>query len=137
MRATMPRRLSTQNGLDCMHTDLKHLGPPVTLCQIAFHTRLPRPNPIRKYWQLRLVSAQDNFPHDGNGHYWLFFGKKKIAKYSVFFVPNVGISGAEQCKLGWFPLRKTFLRTGTDRKISFVLEPLVPTESSQDKGNFP
>ena len=29
------------------------------------------------------------------------------------------------------------LRTGTDRKVSFVLEPLVPTESSQDKGNFP
>ena len=38
---------------------------------------------------------------------------------------------------GWFPLRKTFLRTATDRKVSFVLEPLVPTESSQDKGNFP
>ena len=38
---------------------------------------------------------------------------------------------------GWFPLRKTFLRTGTDRKVSFVLEPSVPTESSQDKGNFP
>ena len=38
---------------------------------------------------------------------------------------------------GWFPLRKTFLRTGMDRKVSFVLEPLVPTESSQDKGNFP
>ena len=31
---------------------------------------------------------------------------------------------------GWFPLRRTFLRTGTDRKVSFVLEPLVPTESS-------
>ena len=26
---------------------------------------------------------------------------------------------------------------GTDRKVSFVLEPLVPTESSQDKENFP
>ena len=38
---------------------------------------------------------------------------------------------------GWFPLRKTFLRTGTVRKVSFVLEPLVPIESSQDKGNFP
>ena len=39
---------------------------------------------------------------------------------------------------GWFPLKKTFLRTGTDRKVSFVLEPLVPTESSQlDKGNVP
>ena len=38
---------------------------------------------------------------------------------------------------GWFPLRKTFLRTGTDRKVSFVLEPLVLTESSQDKENFP
>ena len=38
---------------------------------------------------------------------------------------------------GWFPLRKTFLRTGTARKVSFMLEPLVPTESSQDKGNFP
>ena len=36
---------------------------------------------------------------------------------------------------GWFPLKETFLRTGTDRKVSFVLEPLVPTESSQDKGN--
>ena len=32
---------------------------------------------------------------------------------------------------GQFPLRKTFLRTGTDRKVSFVLEPLVPTENSQ------
>ena len=39
--------------------------------------------------------------------------------------------------MSWFPLRKTFLRTGTDRKVSFVLEPLVPTESAQDKGNFP
>ena len=37
---------------------------------------------------------------------------------------------------GWFSLWKTFLRTGTDRKVSFVLEPLVRTESSQDKGNF-
>ena len=37
---------------------------------------------------------------------------------------------------GWIPLRKTFLRTGTDRKVSFVLEPFFPTESSQDKGNF-
>ena len=42
-----------------------------------------------------------------------------------------------QCK-SWFSLRKTFLRTGTDRKVSFVLEPLiVPIESSQDKGSFP
>ena len=39
--------------------------------------------------------------------------------------------------LGWFPRRKTFLRTGTDRKVSFVFEPVVPTESSQHKGNFP
>ena len=38
---------------------------------------------------------------------------------------------------GWFPLRNTFLTTGADRKVSFVLEPLVPSESSQDKGNFP
>ena len=38
---------------------------------------------------------------------------------------------------GWFPLRIIFFRTGTDRKVSFVLEPLVPTESPQDKGNFP
>ena len=38
---------------------------------------------------------------------------------------------------GWFSLRIIFLRTGTDRKVSFVLEPLVPNESSQDKGNFP
>ena len=37
---------------------------------------------------------------------------------------------------GWFPLRKTFLRAGTDRKVSFVLEKLVPTESSQDN-QFP
>ena len=40
-------------------------------------------------------------------------------------------------KAGFHALRKTFLRTGTDRKVSFMLEPLVPTESSQDKGNFP
>ena len=25
---------------------------PVTLYRIAFHTGLPQPNPIRKYWQL-------------------------------------------------------------------------------------
>ena len=45
------------------------------------------------------------------------------------------INNVERYK-GWFPLRKTFLRTGTDREVSFVLEPLVPTESSQDKGSF-
>ena len=39
------------------------------------------------------------------------------------------------CK-GCFQHRKTYLRTGTDRKVSFVLEPLVPTESSQEKGKF-
>ena len=27
-------------------------------------------------------------------------------------------------------------KLSSDRKVSFVLEPLVPTESSQDKGNF-
>ena len=32
---------------------------------------------------------------------------------------------------------KACLHLGTDRKVSFVLEPLVPSESSQDKGNFP
>ena len=38
---------------------------------------------------------------------------------------------------GWFPLRKIFLRRGTDRKAFFVLKSLVPPESSQDNGNFP
>ena len=50
---------------------------------------------------------------------------------------NCGQSVPKGITKGWFPLRKTFLRTGMDRKVSFVLESLVPTESSQDKGNFP
>ena len=35
-------------------------------------------------------------------NYWLLLGKKKIAKYSVFLVPSVGISGAEQCNCQYF-----------------------------------
>ena len=35
-------------------------------------------------------------------NYWLLLGKKKIAKHSVFLVPRVGISGAEQCNCQYF-----------------------------------
>ena len=38
---------------------------------------------------------------------------------------------------GWFPLRKTFLRTGTDRNVSFDCEFSVGTNGSGLKGNLP
>ena len=40
-------------------------------------------------------NADEFFPFSYN--YWLLLGKNKIAKCSVFLVPSVGISGAEQC----------------------------------------
>ena len=62
----------------------------------------------------------------------------------VFFAGYVSCSVKHQAGVGFCcyfraaesPLKAGFLRTGTDRKVSFVLQPLVPTESSQDKGNF-
>ena len=45
-------------------------------------------------------NADEFLPFSYN--YWLLFGKKKIAKYSVFLVPSVGISGAEQCNCQYF-----------------------------------
>ena len=66
-----------------------------------------RGNPIRSDIQpydedARVYSCNFNadefLPFSYN--YWLLLGKKKIAKYSVFLVPSVGISGAEQCNCG-------------------------------------
>ena len=62
----------------------------------------------------------------------------------VFFAGYVSCSVKHQAGVGFCcyfraaesPLKAGFLRTGTDRKVSFVLQPLVPTESLQDKGNF-
>ena len=47
-------------------------------------------------------------------------GKKLSHRQNV----SLAASEMENGLKGWFPLRKIFLRTGTDRKVSFVLRAL-------------